>query len=118
MLNSYATWNDGARTDLPSRGCQVDTDKATTLEVPFSFASQKFHLENKLEDGKSIIPSEAIRKQSEADNGMISAMDSVDQFYDEPRSPVIFPHSGMRVRGWKKDVFKKYRFKYPIPIFR
>lgn len=35
---------------------------------------KKFHLENKLEDGKSIIPSEAMRKQSEADNGMISAM--------------------------------------------
>ena len=97
MLNSNAPWNDDAQTDLPSRGSQVDTDKASTLEAPFSFAdanpqeSQKFHLENKLEDGKSIINSKAISKQSAADNGMISAMDSVDESYDEPWSPIIFP---------------------------
>lgn len=115
MLNSYATWNDGARTDLPSRGCQVDTDKATTSEAPFSFASQKFHLENKLEDGKSIIPSEAIRKQSEADNGMISAMDSVDQLYDEPRSPIIFPHLGCGLGDERKMSSESIDSNIPFP---
>ena len=115
MLNSYATWNDGARTDLPSCGCQVDTDKETTSEAPFSFASQKFHLENKLEDGKSIITSEAIRKQSEADNGMISAMDSVDQLYDEPRSPIIFPHLGCGLGDGRKMSSESIDSNIPFP---
>jgi len=115
MLNSNATWNDGAKTDLPSRGSQVDIDKATTLEAPFSFASQKFHIEKKLEDGKGIIPSEAIREQSEADNGMISAMDSVDQLYDEPWSPFIFPHLGCGLGDGRKMFSESIDSNIPFP---
>ena len=97
MLNSSTTWNDGAHTDLPCCGSQVDTKNVSTLEAPFSFAdgnpheSQKFHLENRLEAGKSVTPSKPIIKQSAENNGMISAMDSVDEPYDEPWSPIIFP---------------------------
>ena len=93
MLNSNTTWSDGAQTDLPSCGSQVDTGKASTLEAPFSFAdgnpqeSQMFHLENKLEAGKSISTSKPIIKQSAVGNGMISAMDSMSELW----SPNVFP---------------------------
>ena len=95
MLNSSTAWNDGAQTNLPSCGSQVDTEKTSTLEVPFSFAdgslqeNQKFSLESKLEDSKSIISSKPIFKQSAVDNGMISAMDSVNEPYDEPWPPIV-----------------------------
>lgn len=97
MLNSNTTWNDGAQTGLPYCGSQVDTERASTLEAPFSFAggnpqeSQTFDLENKLQAGKSITPSKPIIKQSAVDNGMISAMDSMNEPYDEPWSQIIFP---------------------------
>ena len=97
MLNSNTTWNDGVQTVLHYCGSQVDTEKASTLEAPFSFADgnpqerQTFHLQNKLEAGKNITPSKPIIKQSAVDNGMISAMDSVNEPYDEPWSPIIFP---------------------------
>lgn len=95
MLNSSTAWTDGVQTDLLSCGSQVDTEKASTLEASFSFAdgnlqeNQKFHLESKFEDGKSTIPSKPICQQSAVDDGMFSAMDSVDEPYDEPWPPLV-----------------------------
>lgn len=98
MLNSNTTWNDGAQTDLLYCGSQVDTEKVSTLEAPFSFTddnpqeSQTFHLENRLEAGKNgTTPSNPIIKQFALDNGVISDMDSENEPYDEPWSPIIFP---------------------------
>jgi len=97
MLNSNTTWNDGAHADLPCYGSQADAKNVSTSEAPFSFAdgnpqeSQKFHLGNRFEVGKSITPSKSITKQSAVDNGMMSAMDSMNDPYDEPWSPISFP---------------------------
>lgn len=118
MLNSNATWNDGAKTDLPSRGSQVATDNATTQETPFSFASQKVSFRK-----------QAWRRQKYHSLGSHEKAVWSGQWNDFSYGfswPALrwtmitnhFPTLGMRVRGWKKDVFRKHRFKYPIPIFR
>ena len=107
MLNSNTTWNDGAQNDLPCCGSEVDTERASTLEAPFSFANGNPHLENKLDAGKSISPSQAIIKQSAVDNGMISAMDSVNERYDEPWSPIIFPLLETGLEGDGRKMFSE-----------